>query len=210
MSRHETLHPGVNLGATDPETHLDAEPVVFGFWVFLMADLVLFALLFATYGSMVRHGVADGPGPAELFDLGLPLAMTLVLLVSSFFAGMMVLHVKYDEGVASVLLKLGLTLGLGVAFLALEGLDFRRLIVEDGAPPQRSGFLSIYFLLTGTHFLHVAAGCAWGAILGLQTLLWGLEGRMKLRLMRFGLYWHMLDVVWVGIFTCVFLIGTLA
>ena len=209
MSAGKALHPGINLGHTDPETHLDAEPVVFGFWVFLMADLVLFAVLFATYGSMAVHGVAGGPGPAELFDLGSPFAMTLVLLASSFFAGMMVLHVKYDEGAGMVLLKLGITLALGGVFLLLEGLDFRRLVIEDGAPPQRSGFLSIYFLLTGTHFVHVAAGCVWGGLLALQTVLWGLEPRMKLRLMRFGLYWHMLDIVWVGIFTFVFLFGAI-
>ncbi len=203
----ENLHPGLNLHGTDPETHSKAETVIFGFWVFLMADLILFALLFATYGSMVTHGQADGPGPGELFDLKMPLIQTMLLLASSFTVGMGMLHVKYRDDLGGLLLWLGLTAGLGLAFLGLEAHDFYRLAFVEGAPPQRSGFLSVYFLLTGTHWLHVACGIIWMAVVGLNLAVMGRQGTVKLRLMRLGLYWHLLDIVWVGIFTFVFLYG---
>lgn len=202
-----SIHPGLNLHGTDPETHSQAETVIFGFWVFLMADLILFALLFATYASMSVHGVAGGPAPAELFDLKMPLVQTLTLLASSFAIGMGMLHVKYDERRPRLVLWLAVSAALGLLFLWLEAEDFRRLVTEKGAPPQESGFLSAYFALTGTHWLHVAAGLLWLGVLAVQLGTRGLVGPVKLRLMRFALYWHMLDVVWVGIFTFVFLFG---
>lgn len=203
----DNLHPGLNLHHTDPDTHEAAETAIFGFWVFLMADLILFALLFATYASMSVHGVAEGPGPQTLFDLKSPFLQTLTLLASSFSIGMAILHVKYEGTLGRFALWAGITALLGFGFLLLEGRDFYRLIVDEAAPPQRSGFLSSYFLLTGTHWLHVASGVLWMSVLGLQTTLWGLTGTVKLRWMRLALYWHMLDVVWVGIFTFVFLFG---
>lgn len=210
MSRQPSLHPGLNLRATDPDTHSRAETVIFGFWVFLMADLILFALLFATYASQSVHGVADGPAPHELFDLRMPLIETVILLASSFTIGMAMLHVKYSADLKGLLVWLGLTALLGLVFLGLEAHDFHNFAVKEEAPPQRSGFLSIYFLLTGTHWLHVACGMVWMAVLAVQAGFWGLAGQVKLRLMRLGLYWHMLDVVWVGIFTFVYLFGVAA
>lgn len=207
MSDTQKLHPGLNLLGTDPDRHSAAETIVFGFWVFLMADLILFAVLFGTYASMSVHGVAGGPGPSDLFDLKMPLVQTLVLLTSSFTIGMAMLHVKYAGDLRGLTVWLGATAMLGLTFLGLEGYDFYRLTVHESAPPQRSGFLSIYYLLTGTHWLHVACGMIWMSVVGLQATLWGLESPAKLRLMRLGLYWHMLDIVWVGIFTFVFLFG---
>ena len=203
----ERQHPGLNLHGTDSGTHAQAAPSLFGFWVFLMADLILFALLLATYGSMVVHGRAGGPGPGELFDLGPALVQTLLLLGSSLTIGMAMLHVKYQQDRNGLLLWLAATALLGLAFLVLEARDFHTLVVDEGAPPQRSGFLSAYFLLTGTHWLHVAAGCLWMAVLGVQRVVIGLESDVKLRLLRLGLYWHLLDIVWVAIFTFVFLFG---
>ncbi|MBY5988660.1 cytochrome c oxidase subunit 3 [Roseovarius atlanticus] len=209
MSENKVLHPGLNLHGTDPARHSRAETTIFGFWVFLMADLVLFALLLATYGSMSVHGVAEGPGPGELFDLKLPLIQTLALLASSLTVGLAMLHVKYRSDLRGLAIWLAATALLGLVFLALEALDFHRLAVTENAPPQRSGFLSIYFLLTGTHWLHVACGLIWMAVLAMQTAAWGLDSPVKLRLLRLGLYWHMLDVVWVAIFTFVYLFGAL-
>lgn len=207
MSENKVLHPGLNLSTTDPGRHSQAETTVFGFWVFLMADLVLFALLLASYGSMSVHGVADGPGPRELFELKMPLIQTLVLLGSSVTIGMAMLHVKYRSDPRGLSLWLAATGLLGLVFLGLEAHDFHRFAVAEKAPPQRSGFLSIYFLLTGTHWLHVACGLFWMMVLAAQTRAWGLASPVKLRLMRLGLYWHMLDVVWVAISTFVYLFG---
>lgn len=209
MSEQKVLHPGLNLHGTDPGRHSQAETTVFGFWVFLMADLVLFALLLATYGSMSVHGVAEGPGPDELFDLKMPLIQTLVLLASSCTVGMAMLHVKYRTDRRGLALWLAVTALLGLVFLGLEAHDFHRFAVTENAPPQRSGFLSIYFLLTGTHWLHVACGMLWMAVLAVQARIWGLVSPVKLRLLRLGLYWHMLDVVWVAIFTFVYLFGVI-
>ena len=207
MSENKVLHPGLNLHGTDPAHHSQAETTIFGFWVFLMADLVLFALLLATYDSMSVHGVAEGPGPGDLFELKMPLIQTLVLLASSFTIGMAMLHVKYRSDLRGLTLWLTATALLGLIFLALEAQDFHRFAVTENAPPQRSGFLSIYFLLTGTHWLHVACALIWMALLAVQTAVWGIASPVKLRLLRLGLYWHMLDVVWVAIFTFVYLFG---
>ena len=207
MSENKVLHPGLNLHGTDPARHSQAETTIFGFWVFLMADLVLFALLLATYDSMSVHGVAEGPGPGDLFELKMPLIQTLVLLASSFTISMAMLHVKYRSDLRGLTLWLTATALLGLIFLALEAQDFHRFAVTENAPPQRSGFLSIYFLLTGTHWLHVACALIWMALLAVQTAVWGIASPVKLRLLRLGLYWHMLDVVWVAIFTFVYLFG---
>lgn len=207
MNTSRNLHPGLNLRATDPERHSKAETIVFGFWVFLMADLILFAVLFATYASMSVYGVAGGPGPADLFGLWTPLVQTLVLLGSSFTIGMAMVSVKYSDDLVGLALWMGATALLGLAFLGLEAHDFYVTATKEDAPPQRSGFLSIYFLLTGTHWVHVFCGLIWMALLSLQIVFWGLASPVKLRLMRLGLYWHMLDVVWVGIFSFVYLFG---
>lgn len=202
------LYPGLNLHATDAESHEAAGTLIFGFWVFLMADLILFALLFATYGSMVAHGQAGGPGPSDLFELKNPFIETLALLASSVTMGMATLHMKY--GSRQMVWWLAATAFLGLVFLALEGYDLWSFAFDKHAPPQRSGFLSAYFLLTGTHWLHVATGLSWMAVLAVQQWGFGLVRQVKLRILRLGLFWHMLDVVWVGIFSFVFLYGVIS
>lgn len=207
MSLTERLHPGVNLAATDPESHEAAEEVLFGFWIFLMSDLVLFAVLFATYAAMSAQGIADGPRPVEVFDLTAAFLETLLLLLSSFAFGFAVLAMKYRENRRSVLVWLLVTGVLGAAFVGMELHDYYVMVTQHAAPPQASGFLSAYYLLTGTHAVHVSSGLVWMAILAVQIAVIGFDTRVKLRLMRLALFWHMLDVVWIGIFTFVYLFG---
>ncbi|MFK8254180.1 cytochrome c oxidase subunit 3 [Ancylobacter terrae] len=210
MSMTERLHPGLNLGATDPSSHEAAEEVVFGFWIFLMSDLVLFAVLFATYAAMSVQGVASGPGPAEVFDLTAAFLETLLLLLSSFAFGFAMLAMKYRENTRSVLAWLLVTGVLGAAFVGMELHDYYVMATQHGATPQTSGFLSAYYLLTGTHALHVSSGLLWMVILAVQIVVFGLNTPVKLRLMRLALFWHMLDVVWIGIFTFVYLFGVVS
>ncbi|RVV96791.1 cytochrome o ubiquinol oxidase subunit III [Mesobaculum littorinae] len=207
MSGADTRHPGLNLGQTDAGGHDAAEEVVFGFWVFLMSDMVLFAILFATYATMSTHGQAGGPAPLDLVDLGSALAETLLLLGSSFTFGMASLALKYREGRTRLVAWLALTFVLGAVFVGWEVHDVHVWITQDDAPPQRSGFLSAHYLLTATHGLHVAAGLLWMAVIAVQIGWFGLIREVKLRLMRLALFWHMLDIVWIGIFTFVFLYG---
>ena len=150
MSADRKLHAGINIGHADPAGHRQAEPVMFGFWIFLMSDLVLFALLLATYSAMSRHGIAGGPSPREITDLLSAGIETALLLLSSFTFGLASLALKYSDDRRRLLLWLGATATLGIGFLALEMRDFASLVAE-GALPQRSGFLSAHFTLLGCH-----------------------------------------------------------
>lgn len=207
MKTTQRLHPGLNLGRTDPKSHEHAEEVVFGFWLFLMSDLVIFSVLFATYAAMSVQGIAQGPNPAQIFDLGAAFIETMLLLASSFTFGFAILALKYGENRTRLLAWLGLTGVLGAAFVGFELHDYYVMIVEHGATPQTSGFLSAYYLLTGTHAVHVSAGIVWMVILAIQLRVFGFTTHVKLRLMRLALFWHMLDIVWIGIFSFVYLFG---
>ncbi len=205
MSTAEKKHPGINLGASDPEAHEEAGPAIFGFWVFLMSDAVLFALLFATYGVMLP-GTAGGPGPADEFELPAAFAETLVLLASSFTFGMAALAVKYKSPLRGLYFWLVVTLLLGLTFLGMEIHDFAGMLA-DGATPSRSGFLSAFFVLVSTHGLHVLAGSVWIVTMMAQIAVFGTDAQVKINLLRLGLFWHFLDIVWVGIFSVVYLQG---
>ncbi len=198
-------HPGLNFGKLDPETHEEAEEVVFGFWVFLMSDLVLFSLLFATYATMIGHN-AGGPGPAALFDIHSASYETGILLVSSFTFGMASLAMKYSHSRNLLLFWLGLTLALGLTFLGFEINDFVTMI-SKGGPPSRSGFVSAYYALVATHGTHVTFGSIWIIVMIVQVLVFGRLPIIKTRLLRLALFWHFLDIVWVGIFSLVYLQG---
>ena len=200
------VHPGLNLGSTDEYSHEEAEPVIFGFWVFLMADLVLFALLFATYASMSVQGQAGGPAPADVFEISSAFIETMLLLASSITFGMASLALKYRADGPHLVFWLLLTFVLGAGFIGMELHDFWGMAAQ-GAVPQRSGFLSSFFLLVGTHGLHVTAGLIWMIVLLVQLRVLGRTTSVKLRIMRLALFWHMLDIVWVCIFTFVFLFG---
>ena len=213
-------HPGLNLGHDDDLAHEQTEELVFGFWVFLMSDLVLFSLLFATYATMLGS-TAGGPGARGLFDIRSAAFETAALLSSSFCFGMASLTMKHERGAGQVVLWLAVTLLLGLTFLGLEIHDFVSMYAKGG-PPDRSGFLSAFFVLVGTHGLHVFFGSIWIIVMMVQIVVFGVErpnsgsvaggrrllaDRVQTRILRLGLFWHFLDIVWVGIFSFVYLQG---
>ncbi len=198
-------HPGLNLGHYHPDVFGTDEELVFGFWVFLMSDAIVFALLFATYAIMF-NSTAGGPKPADIFDIKSAFIETMVLLSSSFTYGQVSLCVKYGRGRVPLLAWLGITLLLGVTFLSFEVHDFLSALDKGGAPSQ-SGFLSAYFALVPLHGMHVTVGCIWMVALIGQLALYGVDRDAKLGFLRLGLFWHFLDIVWVGIFTVVYLGG---
>jgi cytochrome o ubiquinol oxidase subunit 3 len=205
MSAAEGKHAGLNLGFTDESTHEQAGSAVFGFWVFLMSDAVVFALLFATYGVMVSATVG-GPTPASEYKIGPAFVETLTLLTSSFTFGMASIAMKHNLGRPILLGWLAATLVLGLAFLGMEVHDFASMF-SDGAVPMRSGFLSSFFALVPLHGLHVLAGSVWLMVMMAQVLTFGLDARVKINLLRLGLFWHFLDIVWIAIFSVVYLQG---
>ncbi|MFC7554549.1 cytochrome o ubiquinol oxidase subunit III [Pseudoroseomonas wenyumeiae] len=177
-----------------------------GFWIYLMSDCLIFAVLFATYGVLGRN-YAAGPGPADLFDLSLVALNTSMLLFSSITYGFAMLLMERNRKVAT-LFWLGVTGLFGLAFLGIELYEFSHLI-HAGATPQRSAFLSSFFALVGTHGLHVTFGIIWLVVLMVQVAQRGLVPENKRRLMCLSLFWHFLDVIWIGVFSFVYLIGVL-
>ncbi|WP_395941945.1 cytochrome o ubiquinol oxidase subunit III [Brevundimonas aurantiaca] len=179
---------------------------LFGFWVYLLSDLMLFACLFAAYGVLGRS-YAAGPSGADLFELWLIAVNTAILLVSSITYGfaMIAMQRKNARGTVRWLLLTGL---LGLAFLAVELYEFAHLI-HLGAGPQRSAFLSSFFALVGTHGLHVLFGVVWLVTLCVQVNRHGLTRENKRRIACLSMFWHFLDVVWIGVFTFVYLMGVL-
>ena len=201
------LHPGLNLGESHGEAHAGAETIVFGFWIFLMSDLVIFGLVFASYLTVANPmGLAGGPGPADAFDLTSIFAQTMILLVSSLTFGFSTLAMRHNRGRAAIATWLGVTLLLGLGFLTLELRDFAHMI-EVGAVPQRSGYWSAFWGLVPLHGLHVAIGCLWIIVMLAQMATLGLIPVVKTRLLRLGLFWHFLDLIWVAIFSIVYLGG---
>jgi cytochrome o ubiquinol oxidase subunit III len=195
--------------SADPQTQSlveRSEEKAFGFWIYLMTDAIIFALLFATYAVMLR-GTAGGPTGRELFSLPRTFAETLLLLLSSATFGFATLAARARHPKWAVLLLL-LTLALGAGFLAMEMREFRGMIAT-GAGPDRSGFLSAFFTLVGTHGLHVGVGLICILVIVGQIIFKGLTAPVGSRLFRLGLFWHFLDIVWIGIFSVVYLPGVL-
>jgi cytochrome o ubiquinol oxidase subunit III len=184
--------------------HDDGSKTVFGFWLYLMSDCLIFASLFATFG-VLADSVAGGPSGKELFDLPYVGVETLLLLVSSFTFGVAALNVQAGDR-AKVINWLAITFVLGAGFIGMEVREFANLITE-GAGPSRSAFLSAYFTLVGTHGLHVTAGLLWLAVMMHQTFRFGLDGIVCRRLACLSLFWHFLDLVWICVFTFVYLQG---
>ena len=183
-----------------------SEEKAFGFWIYLMTDAIIFALLFATYVVMV-NGTAGGPTGRDLFNLPRTFGETLLLLFSSATFGFATLAARARRGKTAILLLL-LTFILGASFVALEMLEFRGMVAM-GAGPDRSGFLSAFFTLVGTHGLHVSVGLICILVIIGQIILKGLTEPVWSRLYRLGLFWHFLDIVWIGIFSIVYLPGVL-
>ena len=195
-------YPGLNLTNHDDLATDRTGTVIFGFWVFLMSDLVFFGLMFAIYITMIG-ATAGGPGPKELFNFTSLGLQTGALLLSSLTAGMASLALKYEKGPARIVGWLLVTLILGLCFLTLEVRDFMSMI-EQGGSPTRSGYLSAFFGIVPLHGVHVAMGCLWLVVLLIQMSTFGMITKVKTRLMRFALFWHFLDLIWVGIFSIVY------
>ena len=205
MSLQTLRHPGLNLGSAHGTDDDVAEAVVFGFWIFLMSDAILFGMVVATYVTSV-NATAGGPGPRELYDLGTAFVETLLLLASSFTFGMASLALKYLHALSRLLGWLTVTLVLGIAFLGLELRDLAGMVAKGGVP-SRSGFLSAFFDLVPLHGLHVAAGCLWLICLVGQIWRFGVDTQVKLGLLRLALFWHVLDIIWIALFSVVYLSG---
>ncbi|SIT05354.1 cytochrome o ubiquinol oxidase subunit III [Paracoccus saliphilus] len=191
---------------TEPHHHEEGASTSIGFWIYLMSDCLMFAVLFATFG--VLHGnYAAGPAPKDLFDLELVALNTAMLLFSSITYGFAMLAMAQDNR-AGTLRWLGITLIFGLCFLGIELYEFRHMI-HEGVGPQRSAFLSAFFTLVGTHGLHVTFGSIWLVTLMVQVWQRGLIAANRRRLICLSLFWHFLDVIWIGVFTLVYLLGVI-
>jgi len=191
------------------EAHTEEESVdnaAFGFWIYIMSDCVLFAALFATFAVLGRN-YAGGPGGKDLFDLRYTLGETLFLLFSSVTYGFAMLEANAKRR-SRTLAWLALTFLLGLGFLTMEFHEFHSMILA-GHGPQRSGFLSAFFTLVGTHGAHVTLGLVWMIVMMAQVMGKGLTTPVHSRLMRLSMFWHFLDIVWIGVFTVVYLMGVM-
>lgn len=177
-----------------------------GFWMYLMTDCILFGSLFATY-AVLRGNTYGGPDGRELFDLNFVLVETVLLLVSSFICGLGIIAARAGKR-ALVLVALSLTFILGAVFVGMELYEFSHLVGE-GHGWQQSAFLSAFFTLVGTHGLHIIVGLLWLCALAFSIIRFGLTERSVKRLTLFSLFWHFLDVIWILIFTIVYLFGVL-
>ncbi|MEA3022962.1 MAG: cytochrome o ubiquinol oxidase subunit [Alphaproteobacteria bacterium] len=178
--------------------------VAYGFWIFLLSDIVMFSALFAGYAVLVR-ATAGGPAGAQLFNQVTVAIETGCLLASSYTCGLMSLAIGSRRRLATYL-GAAVTFALGAAFLALEIREFASMIA-DGATPQRSAFLSAFFTLVGCHGLHVSVGLIWLVVMMAQVAIKGFGATVQRRLFCFSLFWHALDIIWVGLFTVVYLMG---
>src|SRR5260370_4956337 len=181
--------------------------VAYGFWIFLLSDIVMFSALLAAYAVLMR-ATAGGPSGAQLFNQVSVAIETACLLISSFTCGLMALAVGSWRRYAAYFFG-AVTFVLGAAFLALEIREFAGMIAI-GATPQRSAFLSAFFALVGCHGLHVAAGLICLAVMMAQIAIKGFRATVERRLLCFALFWHALDIVWVWLFTVVYLMGVLS
>lgn len=186
------------------ELHEADDRTMFGFWVYLMTDCVLFACLFAVY-SVLHSNTFGGPSGKELFSLPLVLAETLILLTSSFTCGLAVLAARGKKR-GPVISYLALTGILGLLFVCLEYSEFSKLVME-GNGWDASGFLSSFFTLVGTHGLHISIGLIWMTIMVIKLAAGGLNRNSLRQLTMLSLFWHFLDLIWIFIFTIVYLFG---
>lgn len=189
------------------EEHAEAGgSTALGFWIYLMSDALLFATLFATFG-VLSSSFAGGPSPRDFFDLGLVALNTAILLVSALTCGLAMIALQAGH-LGHLRFWLVVTALLGAGFVAIELYEFIHMIAE-GATPQRSGYLSAFFTLVGTHGLHVTLGVVWIAVMLIQLGQRGLHPDNHRRLLCLSMFWHFLDVIWIGVFTFVYLLGAL-
>jgi cytochrome o ubiquinol oxidase subunit 3 len=192
------------LGHRGPESKSIVVP--YGFWLFVLSDMVLFSALFASYATLV-HATDGGPATSQLFHRDLVAVETIALLLSSFVCGLAMITAKRGNMMwtQAWLVLTGL---FGLVFLSIELYEFASMVAE-GAPPQRSAFLSAFFTLVGCHGAHVTCGLLWLGTMMAQIWTKGFKQHILRRLLCFSIFWHALDIIWVAIFTIVYLIGTL-
>ena len=190
--------------AHDGHAHHPETGTNLGFWIYLMSDCLIFAVLFAVYAVLGRN-YAAGPSGADLFDLPLVAVNTALLLFSSITYGFAMIAMQARKK-SQVLAWLAVTGLFGLGFLGIELYEFHHLI-HEGAGPGRSAFLSSFFTLVGTHGLHVTFGCIWLVTLMVQVNKLGLTPANRRRLMCLSMFWHFLDVIWIGVFSYVYLMG---
>lgn len=178
--------------------------VAYGFWIFLLSDIILFAGLFAAY-AVLSGNSAGGPTGQELFSFKTAFIETMILLVSSYTCGLGALSMERDRPDIFYLF-FALTFVLGAAFVGIEISEFAGMVGE-GAAPTKSAFLSSFFTLVGTHGTHVTFGLIWLLYMVAQVFAKGFRAHVKQRILCFSLFWHALDIVWVGVFTMVYLMG---
>ena len=195
-------HPLFHL----PGEHHPENGTLLGFWLYLMSDCLVFACLFAVY-AVVGRSFAAGPSGADLFDLRLVALNTAFLLFSSITYGFAMIEMQRKR-MGATMAWLAITALFGAAFISVELYEFAHLI-HEGAGPQRSAFLSSFFALVGTHGLHVTFGLVWLVVLSVQLTKRGFIPENRRRLMCLSMFWHFLDVVWIGVFTFVYLMGVL-
>ena len=190
----------------DEHPHPEGHSTPLGFWLYLMSDCLIFAILFATY-AVLGTSYAGGPNPKELFDLELVAINTAMLLFSSITYGFAMLEM--EKGNKGLMISwMIVTFFFGACFLGIEMYEFHHLILE-GAGPGRSAFLSSFFTLVGTHGLHVTCGLVWMAVLMVQMNKHGITAANKRRMTTLSMFWHFLDVIWIGVFSFVYLMGVL-
>ncbi|MFF2890194.1 cytochrome o ubiquinol oxidase subunit III [Paenibacillus sp. NPDC057967] len=197
------VHPSQQ--STEHHDHPDQEGMrTLGFWIYLMTDVIIFGTFFATY-IVLRGNTNGGPGPAELFELGGIIASTIILLTSSYTCGLALLAM--NKGNKRALIGwLGVTVLLGSIFIGLEISEFTHM-VHEGATMGSSAFLSAFYTLVGTHGLHVVIGLVWMIAVMLQLAKKGITPVTKRKVNVISLFWHFLDVVWIFVFTVVYLMG---
>jgi cytochrome o ubiquinol oxidase subunit III len=191
---------------TDEHAHAEGGSTYLGFWIYVMSDCLIFACLFAAFG-VLGGNYAAGPAPKDVFELPIVAVNTAMLLLSSITYGFAMLAMDKDK-VGATLAWLVITALFGATFVGIELHEFAGLI-HEGATPERSAFLSSFFTLVGTHGLHVTSGIVWMIVLMVQVAAKGLIQANKRRLMCLSMFWHFLDVVWIGVFTFVYLLGML-
>ena len=179
--------------------------VGYGFWIFLLSDIVMFSAIFASYAALAK-ATAGGSTAAQLFDQRNVALETAFLLLSSYTCGLMSLAANSERYFGTVFGAVG-TFILGVAFLSLELREFHTMIAM-GATPERSAFLSAFFTLVGCHGLHVTVGLIWLVLMMVQLRMWGFAAVVGRRMLCFALFWHALDIIWVAVFSVVYLLGS--
>jgi cytochrome o ubiquinol oxidase subunit 3 len=207
----------MNIAVAIDDVHHDALPnaseagpapkrivVAYGFWIFLLSDIVMFSALFAAY-AVLERSTAGGPSGLQLFNQTSVAIETACLLASSYTCGLMSLAINSRRRAGTYAFAV-MTFALGATFLALEIREFADMIAS-GAGPQRSAFLSAFFTLVGCHGLHVATGLVWLVVMMVQVAVKGFAPAVERRLLCFALFWHALDIVWVWLFTVVYLMG---